>query len=46
MELINIILAFESDNANNYVICKRKIMWAFIEELNNDVKMKKYILWN
>ncbi len=46
MELINIILAFESDDINNYVVCKRKIMWAFIEELNDDVKMKKYILWN
>jgi hypothetical protein len=46
IELINIILAFESNDTNNYAVCKRKIMWAFIEELNDDVKMKKYILWN
>jgi hypothetical protein len=46
MELINIILAFENDDLNNYIVCKRKIMWTFIEELNNDNKMKKYISWN
>jgi hypothetical protein len=45
MELINIILAFENDDDNNYIVCKRKIMWSFIEELNEDAKMKKYILW-
>ena len=46
MELINIILAFENNDVNNYIVCKRKIMWTFIEELNSDNKMKKYISWN
>ena len=46
MELINIILAFENDDFNNHIVCKRKIMWSFMEELNDDPKMKKYVLWN
>lgn len=46
MELINLILAFENDDTNNYIVCKRKIMWSFMEELNSDDKMKKYVLWS
>lgn len=45
MELINIIMSFEEDDTNSYIVSKRKIMWAFIEELNSDEKMKKYVLW-
>jgi hypothetical protein len=46
MELINIIMAFEEDDNNSYIVAKRRIMWTFMEELNVDDKMKKYILWN
>lgn len=46
MELINIIMAFEEDDNNNYIVSKRRIMWTFMEELNSDDKMKKYVLWN
>jgi hypothetical protein len=46
MELINIIMAFEEDDNNSYIVAKRRIMWTFIEELNSDDKMKKYVLWN
>lgn len=45
MELINLIIAFEEDDNNSYIVSKRRIMWTFIEELNSDSKMKKYILW-
>ena len=45
MELINLIIAFEEDDDNNYIVSKRRIMWAFMEELNSDNKMKKYVLW-
>lgn len=45
MELINLIIAFEEDDNNSYIVSKRKIMWTFMEELNSDDKMKKYILW-
>jgi hypothetical protein len=46
MELINLIMSFEEDDNNYYIVSKRKIMWTFMEELNNDNKMKKYISWN
>ena len=46
MELINIIMAFEEDDNNSYIVAKRRIMWTFMEELNRDDKMKKYILWS
>jgi hypothetical protein len=45
MELINLIITFEEDDNNSYIVSKRRIMWAFMEELNSDNKMKKYILW-
>lgn len=45
MELINLIIAFEEDDNNSYIVSKRRIMWTFMEELNGDSKMKKYILW-
>jgi len=45
IELINLIIAFEEDDNNSYIVSKRRIMWAFMEELNSDNKMKKYILW-
>ena len=46
MELINLIMAFEEDDNNSYIVSKRRIMWTFMEELNSDDKMKKYVLWN
>lgn len=46
IELIDLILEFENNDINNYIVCKRKIMWSFMEELNDDKKMKKYISWN
>jgi hypothetical protein len=45
MELINLIIAFEEDDNNSYIVSRRRIMWSFMEELNGDGKMKKYILW-
>jgi hypothetical protein len=45
IELVNIILVFENDDNNNYIVSKRKIMWALMDQLNNDTKMRKYMLW-
>ena len=44
-ELVNLILVFENDDDNNYIVSKRKIMWTLMDELNSDAKMRKYILW-
>ena len=44
-ELVNLILDFENNNNNNYIIFNRKIMWTLMNQLNSDAKMKKYILW-
>lgn len=46
IDLINLILKFEINDENNHIVCKRKIMWSLMDELNYDDKMKKYIIWN
>lgn len=46
IDMISKIMMYESDHANINSVSKRKIMWSFMYELNKDVKMKKYILWN
>jgi hypothetical protein len=45
LDMISKIMLFESDLVNSAIVSKRKIMWSFICELNNNSKMKKYILW-
>jgi hypothetical protein len=44
-DLINIIVGFENLSENYDIVCQRNKMWAYIAELNNDSKMKKYLLW-
>lgn len=44
-ELVNLILVFENDDDNNYIVSKRKIMWTLMDQLKHDDKMRKYILW-
>jgi hypothetical protein len=44
-DLINIIVWFENLAENYDIVCQRNKMWSYIAELNNDSKMKKYLLW-
>lgn len=45
-DIIATIVYFESLPENNIIVQKRHNMWAYMRELFNDSKMKKYILWN
>jgi hypothetical protein len=44
-DLISTIVEFENLAENYDIVCQRKKMWSYIIELNNDSKMKKYLLW-
>lgn len=43
-QIIQHLVYFESDPDNSEIVCKRRNMWFYIEELKNDKFMKKYIL--
>jgi hypothetical protein len=45
-DIISTIIYFESIPENFELVQKRHKMWAYINELINDPKMKKYIIWN
>jgi len=44
-DIISTIVFFESLPENVKIVNKRHKMWAYIVELTNDPKMKKYIIW-
>ena len=44
-DIITTLLYFESQPENFELVQKRNRMWAYITELSNDSKMKKYLLW-
>jgi hypothetical protein len=44
-DIIATIVYFESLPENIILVQKRHNMWAYMRELFNDSKMKKYILW-
>ena len=44
-QIIEFLVSFENDNINTIIVCKRKQMWFYINELKNDKFMKKFILW-
>jgi hypothetical protein len=44
-DLINAIVWFENAVENYAIVQQRHQMWLYIKELNNDPKMKKYLLW-
>jgi hypothetical protein len=44
-DIISTIIFFESLPENFEIVQKRHKMWAYILELTNDPKMKKYIIW-
>ena len=44
-DIISTIIYFESLPENYDIVYKRNKMWAYITELYNDKKMKKYVIW-
>ena len=44
-DIVNFLVAFETNPSNNDIVCKRKNAWFYIGELKNDKFMKKYVLW-
>ena len=45
-KLIKNIVEFECDVENEYITNRRKTMWFYISELENDEIMSKYIIFN
>jgi len=43
-EIAHFLVEFETNPINNYIVCKRKNMWFYVNELKNDKFMKKYVL--
>jgi hypothetical protein len=45
-KIIETLVFFENDVANESIVIKRQTMWFYMNELKNDAFMKKYvILW-
>ena len=45
-DIISTIIYFESLSENYLIVQQRNLMWAYMSELYNDSKMKKYVIWN
>ena len=45
-DIISTIVFFESLPENFESVQQRHKMWAYMKELINDSKMKKYVIWN
>jgi len=45
-DIISTLVYFESLPENYEIVQKRNRMWAYITELLNDSKMKKFVIWN
>ena len=45
-DIISTIVFFESLPENSEISQQRHKMWAYIKELMNDSKMKKYVIWS
>lgn len=41
--LINNIIDFEKDTKNTLLVCKRKKLWAYMEEIKQDNYLKQYM---
>jgi hypothetical protein len=44
-QIIDYLVAFETDIANTDIVFRRQNMWFYINELKNDKYMKKFVLW-
>ena len=45
-DIISTIIYFESQPENYEIVEIRNKMWAYMTELYNDKKMKKYVIWS
>jgi hypothetical protein len=45
-QIIKNIIDFECDESNKQIINRRNVLWFYIEELENDPIMSKYIIFN
>jgi hypothetical protein len=44
-QIIEYLVAFESDITNSDIVFKRQNLWFYLNELKNDKFMKKFVLW-
>ena len=44
--MIHELVAFENDLSNTDIVERRQLLWFFINELKNDMHMKKYVIWS
>lgn len=44
-DIVSTLVYFEGLSENYEIVRKRNLMWAYMKELLNDNKMKKYVLW-
>ena len=44
-QIIDYLVAFETDTANADIVFRRQNMWFYINELKKDKFMKKFVLW-
>ena len=44
-DIVSTLVYFESCPENFEMVCQRNKMWNYMNELFNDQKMKKYIIW-
>jgi hypothetical protein len=44
-QIIDYLVAFETDALNADIVFRRQNMWFYINELKNDKFMKKFVLW-
>jgi hypothetical protein len=45
-QLIKNIVQFECNQKNDFVVERRRTLWFYLEELENDNKMSKYVIFN
>jgi len=44
-DIISTLVYFENMPENAALVKRRNLMWAYMHELTNDIKMKKYVIW-
>jgi hypothetical protein len=44
-QIVDYLIAFESDPTNSDIVFKRQNLWFYIGELKSDKFMKKFVLW-
>jgi len=44
-QIIEFLVHFELNPKNQEIVCKRKNMWFYVNELKNDNFMKNFVIW-